>query len=115
MESQHIVVFSCTGAGEGEEFRLGGVAQALPQVQQQQEVPRPGLFPQAGRGRGRLLPQGRVHRRHPQGQVPLQQAGDERCRGQVRPRGRDDRLAGVYGGPAAGLGGARAADRHPAD
>ena len=60
-------------------------------------------------------PQGRVHRRHPQGQVPLQQAGDERGRGQVRPRGRDDRLAGVYGGPAAGLGGARAADRHPAD
>ena len=40
---------------------------------------------------------------------------DEFCRGQVRPRGRDDRLAGVYGGPAAGLGGARAADRHPAD
>lgn len=103
------------GAGEGQELRLGGVEEAVLEVQQQQEVPCAGPVQEAGRGRGRILPQGRVHRRHPQEQVSVQQAGDERRGGQVRPRGRDDRLAGVHGGAAARLGGAGAAHRHTED
>uniref|UniRef100_A0A8D8EA23 (northern house mosquito) hypothetical protein n=1 Tax=Culex pipiens TaxID=7175 RepID=A0A8D8EA23_CULPI len=91
--------------------QLGGVAQALPQVHEPQEVPPDGSVPQDGQGQQRADPAGGLHRRNHRNEVRHVQAGDERGGRPVRSQRRGpDRLAGVHRGAPARLAGPQAED-----